>query len=129
MSELPVSHNSVTKSHFSSGFSFSAVDDINEIDALTAGVLPLLVPGLKVGPEMHINQGLWDGSPPITLSKGSDKSKAASAAVNAEFGGLEGKQFPSPEVHSTPARKKVQRKTSGHKKNHFSLPRLVHYCV
>ena len=117
------------KKSFSSGFSFGAVDDINKIDALTAGVLPLLVPELKVGPEMYIKQGLWDGSPPVTLSKGSNKSKAASAAVNAEFGGLEGEQFPSPEVHSTPARKKVQRKTSGHKKNHFSSPRLVHYCV
>jgi hypothetical protein len=115
------------KKSFSSGFSFGAVDDMNEIDALTAGVLPLLVPGLKVGSDMRIKQGGWD-SPPVTLSKASKANQNVFKAVSPEFGGLQSEEFPSPEVHSTPARGKPEaprtRKTSGHK-NHFSLPRFV----
>lgn len=106
------------KKSFSSGFSFGAVDDINEIDALTAGVLPVLVPGLTVGDDMKIKEG--DYSPPGTFSK----SKGMKAVKKlAEFGA----DFSSPEVHSTPARYRVReprsRKESGHKRNHFSLPR------
>lgn len=48
----------------SSDFSFSAaVNDIKEIDALTAGVLPLLVPGLKLGNETGIQD--WEEFPPL----------------------------------------------------------------
>ena len=104
------------KKSFSSGFSFGTVDDINEIDALTAGVLPVLVPGLTVGDNMKIKEG--DYSPPGTFSK----SKGMKAAKKlAEFGA----EFSSPEVHSTPARRRAPRgrKESGHKRNHFSLPR------
>ena len=88
------------KKSFSSGVSLNQIDDINEIDAMTAGVLPLLVPGLKVGEDMKIKSGNY--SPP-------------------------GKDFSSPEVHSTPAkvRQPRPRKRSGHKKNRFSLPRFV----
>ncbi|TFK43801.1 hypothetical protein BDQ12DRAFT_643459 [Crucibulum laeve] len=105
------------KKSFSSGFSFGPVDDMNEIDALTAGVLPLLVPGLKVGEEMKIKEGDW--TPPGTFSK--SKGKKLAKKLN-EFG----EDFSSPEIHSTPARRREPRgrKQSGHKRNHFSLPSL-----
>jgi len=107
------------KKSFSSGFSFGAVDDMNEIDALTAGVLPILVPGLKVGGSMRIKEGDW--SPPGTFSKNKG-SKVAKKMK--EFG----EEFSSPEVHSTPARRHAReprgRKNSTHR-NHFSLPRYV----
>jgi hypothetical protein len=106
------------KKSFSSGFSLGTVDDINEIDALTAGVLPVLVPGLTVGDDMKIKEGVY--SPPGTFSK----SKGMKALKKlAEFGA----EFSSPEVHSTPAGNRAReprgRKESGHKRNHFSLPR------
>jgi hypothetical protein len=106
------------KKSFSSGVSLHEVDDINEIDAMTAGVLPLLIPGLKVGNDMKIKDGEY--SPPGTLSK----TKGLKVAKKlAEFG----EEFSSPDVHSTPARTRQPRgrKASGHKKNHFSLPRYV----
>lgn len=105
------------KKSFSSGFSGKEIDDINEIDAMTAGVLPFLVPGLTVGDEMRIKD---DHSPPGTFSKSKGKKVAKKLT---EFG----EDFSSPEVHSTPARKRQPRgrKESGHKKNHFSLPRYV----
>ncbi|KAJ7284197.1 hypothetical protein C8J57DRAFT_1678163 [Mycena rebaudengoi] len=107
------------KKSFSSGFSFGAVDDMNEIDALTAGVLPLLVPGLKVGDNMKIKQGDW--SPPASFSRAKGKKTVRKLQ---EFGG----DFSSPEVHSTPARTRTHqarpKKTSAHRRNHFSLPSL-----
>lgn len=106
------------KKSFSSGhsFSFGAVDDINEIDAMTAGVLPLLIPGLTLGDDMKIKNG--DYTPPASYSK--SKGRKAAKKLK-EFG----EDFSSPEVHSTPARTRLPRgrKESGHKKNHFSLPR------
>jgi len=104
------------KKSFSSGFSLGGDHDINEIDAMTAGVLPILVPGLTVGDDMVIKKG--DYSPPGTFSKSKGKKAAKKLA---EFG----EDFSSPEVHSTPARRRQPRgrKESGHKKNHFSLPR------
>ncbi|KAF9480681.1 hypothetical protein BDN70DRAFT_804846 [Pholiota conissans] len=115
------------KKSFSSGFSLGHAAELdgeldgemNEIDALTAGVLPLLVPGLKVGGEMKIKKG--DYTPPSSLSKAKGR-KAAAVKKLAEFG----EDFSSPEVHSTPARRRNPRgrKESGHKKNHFSLPSL-----
>ncbi|KAL0580731.1 hypothetical protein V5O48_001289 [Marasmius crinis-equi] len=126
------------------GYSFGAVDDMNEIDALTAGVLPLLVPGLKVGDEMKIRD-----SPPATWSRrgrgeASSKSKSHSRSRSRSNAGrvdgktarllraLEefGEEFSSPEIHSTPARSKAKaleqrkRKMSAHKRNHMSLPSL-----
>ncbi|KAJ7126406.1 hypothetical protein C8R43DRAFT_931944, partial [Mycena crocata] len=107
------------KKSFSSGFSFGAVDDMNEIDALTAGVLPLLVPGLKVGDNMRIKDGDW--TPPGSYSRA--KGRRAARRLN-EFG----EDFSSPEVHSTPARTRARqprpKKTSMHKRHHFSLPSL-----
>ncbi|KAF8076690.1 hypothetical protein FPV67DRAFT_1649473 [Lyophyllum atratum] len=106
------------KKSFSSGFSFGAVDDMNEIDALTAGVLPLLVPGINMD-GMRIKEGDW--TPPGTFSKSKGKKLAKRLA---EFG----EDFSSPEIHSTPARRRPTelraRKTSTHKRNHFSLPSL-----
>jgi hypothetical protein len=114
------------KKSFSSGFSLGHAmeldgdldGEMNEIDALTAGVLPLLVPGLKVGGDMKIRRG--DYTPPSSLGKGKGR-KVAAAKKLAEFG----EDFSSPEIHSTPARRRNPRgrKESGHKKNHFSLPR------
>ncbi|KDR84027.1 hypothetical protein GALMADRAFT_56685 [Galerina marginata CBS 339.88] len=107
------------KKSFSSGhdFSFKPVDDINEIDAMTAGVLPLLVPGLTVGEDMKIKKGNY--TPPGSYSKSKGKKVAKKLT---EFG----EDFSSPEVHSTPARRRQPRgrKESGHKRNHFSLPSL-----
>ncbi|GLB34088.1 hypothetical protein LshimejAT787_0109720 [Lyophyllum shimeji] len=106
------------KKSFSSGFSFGAVDDMNEIDALTAGVLPLLVPGINMD-GMRIKEGDW--TPPGTFSK--SRAKKLAKKLN-EFG----EDFSSPEVHSTPARRRPKevraRKTSAHKRNHYSLPSL-----
>ncbi|KAJ7246534.1 hypothetical protein B0H12DRAFT_756810 [Mycena haematopus] len=76
------------KKSFSSGFSFGAVDDMNEIDALTAGVLPLLVPGLKVGDNMRIKDGDW--TPPTSYSRA--KGKRAARQLH-EFG----EDFSSPQ--------------------------------
>jgi hypothetical protein len=98
----------------SSGISFH-VADVNEIDALSAGMLPKLVPGLKLGKDTRVR----DFSPPGTFSKGSRDTK--------EFGTLMDDEFESPELHSTPAKRGAvrPRKISTHKKNHFSLPRYV----
>ncbi|THV08238.1 hypothetical protein K435DRAFT_958839 [Dendrothele bispora CBS 962.96] len=122
-------------------FSFNAVDDMNEIDALTAGVLPILVPGLKVGGNMKIRD-----SPPATWrrrGRADDRSASSSQSRSRSRSGAEGKtarllkalnefgeEFSSPEFHSTPARTKAgaskarARKTSAHKRNHLSLPSL-----
>lgn len=104
----------------SDAFSFGPqADDFNEIDAMTAGLLPLLVPGLKVGDDMKIRDNI---SPASTFSKASRKK------VSREFGGMStSEEFSSPEVHSTPARKRESRakRASGHKRNHYSLPRYV----
>jgi hypothetical protein len=114
----------VHKKSFSSGFSIGVVDGENEIDALSAGVLPFLVPGLIIGTNVRVKHPDLDGSPPVTLSKGSKRS------MHSEFGGSE---FSSPQVHSTPARGKVRVeqdvKVSGHGKNHRSLPRLVRFLA
>lgn len=105
------------KKALSSGaFSLSILDDINEIDAMTAALLPGLIPGLKVGGNMKIRD---DISPAGSLSK------AARKKLSREFGGFASGEFSSPEVHSTPARKHGgrARTVSGHKRNHYSLPR------
>ncbi|KAJ7693928.1 hypothetical protein B0H17DRAFT_1199604 [Mycena rosella] len=108
------------KKSFSSGFSFGAVDDMNEIDALTAGLLPLLVPGLTVGENMRIKGGEW--TPPTSFSRAKGKGAAARVKRLNEFG----EDFSSPEVHSTPARTRARqaKKTAMHKRHHFSLPSL-----
>ncbi|KAL4076429.1 hypothetical protein V8B97DRAFT_1921875 [Scleroderma yunnanense] len=114
----------IHKKSYSSGFSFGAVGDgdINEIDALTAGVLPLLVPGLKVGDEMKIKN--FEFSPPLS-STVAKKPRALKAARGSDFGVLTRDEFSSPQLHSTPAQEcRRVRKISAHRRNHFSLPSL-----
>ncbi|KAF9266312.1 hypothetical protein L218DRAFT_985929 [Marasmius fiardii PR-910] len=140
---LAKQHKRSFSSGSAGGYTFGAVDDMNEIDALTAGVLPLLVPGLKVGEDMRIRD-----SPPTTWSRrgradarsqrshSRDRSRSAVGKVDGKttrlLKALEefGDEFSSPEVHSTPARTKAKameqrkRKTSAHRRNHMSLPSL-----
>lgn len=103
------------KKSFSSGFSFGAVDNVNEIDALTAGVLPLLVPGLNIGDNMKIKDklpGTW--------------SKSKSHKIVQKLGEF-GEEFSSPEFHSTPAQRRPRNpgeKKQSNKKKHLSLPSL-----
>ncbi|KAK0207001.1 hypothetical protein DFS33DRAFT_1472195 [Desarmillaria ectypa] len=105
------------KKSYSSGFSFGAVDDFNEIDELSAGVLPILVPGLKVGAGMKIKERN------ITLRGKATRMKAKKLPL-AEFGQDD---FSSPEMHSTPVRFKTatsRARKESHKRNHLSLPSL-----
>ncbi|PBL02998.1 hypothetical protein ARMGADRAFT_1050470 [Armillaria gallica] len=105
------------KKSYSSGFSFGAVDDFNEIDELSAGVLPILVPGLRVGEGMKIKERTITSRGKVTRTKGK-------MLPLAEFGQDD---FPSPEIHSTPARSKTaisKARKESHKRNHFSLPSL-----
>ncbi|KAF9037860.1 hypothetical protein BDZ89DRAFT_1219832 [Hymenopellis radicata] len=97
------------KKSYSSGFSFGAVDDLNEIDALTAGVLPILVPD-------------W-------TARGKGAKKTGRKLTMGEFGhgSPEDMDFPSPDFHSTPARTKAamsKARKESHKRAHFSLPSL-----
>ncbi|KAG6896630.1 hypothetical protein C0992_007036 [Termitomyces sp. T32_za158] len=104
-----------TKS-FSSGYSFGPVEDMNEIDSLSARVLPLLVPGINLN-GIKIREE--DYSPIDT----SNKSKSGKAVKDLEEFREE---FSSPEDHSTPVihrtREQQSRKTFGHKRNRHSLP-------
>ncbi|KAL1721722.1 hypothetical protein EV715DRAFT_248647 [Schizophyllum commune] len=107
------------KKSFSSGFDFGPINDMNEIDALTAGVLPILVPGLKVGEDMRIKQGKY--TPPESMSRRTVKMvKKASPGVD-EFGN----DWSSPQFHSTPARRprEARSRKSSHR-SHYSLPSL-----
>jgi hypothetical protein len=119
-------------------FSIGSVENSNsdsnghmhEIDALTAGVLPFLVPGLKVGKDMRIIHPKWTSTPPSNRVKKSSTTRTRSgpkmswSRLSAEFGPL-----PSPDGHSTPNARRSglarEKKASGHRKNHYSLPRLV----
>ena len=112
------------KSYSSSAeeFSFGPIENDNtrEIDALSAGLLPLLIPGIKVGKDMKITEG-WNMSPTVV----SMDAKQRKSHVPSEMGGVSS-DFLSPQVHSTPHRHRSQaertRKTSTHKRNHLSLP-------
>ncbi|CCM00178.1 uncharacterized protein FIBRA_02206 [Fibroporia radiculosa] len=124
-----------SQSHSSSllDYSFRPVDDDNiaEIDALSAGVLPILVPGLTVGSDMRVREWNWES--PVSIGSRNSKMGLSSLwtrnsrIVPAELGGLSS-EFSSPEMHSTPPLRKVakprERKTSAHKRHHFSLPSL-----
>lgn len=113
----------------SSEFSFGATgnDDIREIDALTAGVLPLLVPGLKLGEEIKIRN--WEEfNPPLSSTVTKKKpSRVAKASSGSEFGVL-GRD--SPQFHSTPLQGRQSHKggkISAHKRNRLSLPRYLRF--
>jgi len=116
----------IHRKSYSSDFNFGAVvnDNVNEIDALTASVLPLLVPGLKVGSDVKIKDFEFD--PPIssTVTKKKQRSSSRVQKGNSEFGMLEKGNPESFDLHSTPVSGKViPRKTSTHKRHHLSLPR------
>jgi len=116
----------IHRKSYSSDFNFGAVvnDNVNEIDAFTASVLPLLVPGLKVGSDVKIKDFEFD--PPIssTVTKKKQRSSSRVQKGNGEFGMLDKGALESFDLHSTPVSGKViPRKTSTHKRHHLSLPR------
>jgi len=108
--------------------SYSSGLSMTEIDALSAGILPNLVPGLKIGEGVKISDD-WRLSSASHV-RGSMTGRTFDdflAGLPKELGGLPG-EFSSPEFHSTPATngKKVGQRTrkAGHKRHHFSLPSL-----
>lgn len=123
-----------------SEFSFGPVcnDDLKEIDALSAGLLPLLVPGLKIGSDMKVKDMDWSSSPGTWSKSAAAKNIARmskdkqSSKEDEEFGFASGADISSPQFHSTPTNRKGAgpggaraRKSSGHKRMNFSLPRFV----
>lgn len=119
----------IHRKSYSSGYSFGAAvnDDVNEIDVLTAGVLPLLVPGLRVGSDMKIKDFEFEFDPPISSTVTKKKRLPASRTQkdNDEFGVLAKGDWESTALHSTPSNGKVRpKKVSAHKRHHFSLPSL-----
>ncbi|KAI6122720.1 hypothetical protein EDD16DRAFT_1779991 [Pisolithus croceorrhizus] len=113
------------KKSYLSGFSLGAVvsEDMNKIDMLPAGVLPLLVPGLKVSEGMKIKE--WEFLPPLSSTIARKPHHAPKESNGSDFGVLAQEEFLSPQLHSTPAQERCQgRKISAHKRNHFSLPSL-----
>ena len=108
--------------------SYSSGLSMTEIDALSAGILPNLVPGLRIGQDVKISND-WRFSSASNI-RGSMTGKTFDdflAGLPNELGGLPG-ELSSPEFHSTPATngKKGGQKTrkAGHKRHHFSLPSL-----
>ena len=103
--------------------SYSSGLSMTEIDALSAGMLPRLVPGLKIGQGVKISND-W------RLSSSSHIRSMAAKTYDDFLAGLPNElgEFSSPEFHSTPATndKKVGQKArkASHKRHHFSLPSL-----
>ncbi|KAI0331260.1 hypothetical protein GY45DRAFT_642787 [Cubamyces sp. BRFM 1775] len=121
-----------SQSSSSVGFSFGPIagDDVAEIDALSAKVLPLLVPGLKIGADVRVRED-WERVSPRDRTVHQTGTMRSSRTVPAEMGGCSSgfsTDFSSPDMHSTPVEdKKVplrQKKTSTHRRHHFSLPSL-----
>ncbi|KAI0751042.1 hypothetical protein C8Q80DRAFT_1307840 [Daedaleopsis nitida] len=119
---------SYSQSSSSAGFSFGPIagDNMAEIDALSAKVLPLLVPGLTVGNDVRVRED-WGLNPTPRTAKATGTMKS-SKTVPAELGGYS-TDFSSPDGHSTPLeqQKKTvprERKASNHRRGHFSLPSL-----
>lgn len=116
----------IHRKSYSSGFSFGAEvnDNIDEIDVLTAGVLPLLVPGLKVGSDMKIKDFEFD--PPIssTVTKKKRQLSSHMPKGNSDSGIPAKEDRQSLVVPSTPANGKARpKKMSSHKNHHLSLSR------
>ncbi|OSD04594.1 hypothetical protein PYCCODRAFT_1466053 [Trametes coccinea BRFM310] len=123
---------SQSQSSSSVGFSFGAVgaDDIAEIDALSAKVLPLLVPGLTIGTDVRVRDD-WGLPSPRDQHRRQTGTMKSSRTVPVEMGGMSSgfsTDFSSPDMHSTPAENHKtqprQKKTSMHRRHHFSLPSL-----
>jgi hypothetical protein len=103
------------KSLSSDALPLKVIDDINEIDAMTAGLLPRLVPGLKVGRRMKIRDGIM---PTDMFNVPTEKE------LPPEFGVLGAPDaLSSPELHSTPVRKEEAPpgEISEHNRNYSSL--------
>lgn len=113
-------HHSRSQSSSGSGYSFGPIGHANQIDSLSAGLLPLLVPGLKIGQEMIIN----NSSPP--RSRTGDEVKTRTPPQDEELGFTTSPpSFNSPDMHhSTPARQGKRSKSSS-KWRHMSLPSWV----
>ncbi|KAG2145792.1 hypothetical protein DEU56DRAFT_883282 [Suillus clintonianus] len=119
----------IHRKSYSSGFSFGALvnDDINEIDVLTAGVLPLLVPGLKVGNDMKIKDFEFEFDPQIssTVTKKKRLPTSRIQKDNGDFGVLARGEWERTAQDSTSTNCKVRpEKASTHKRHHLSLPSL-----
>lgn len=94
---------------------------------LTAGVLPLLVPGLKVGSDMKIRDFQFEFDPSIssTVTKKKRLPASRSQKDNGDFGVLAKGDLGNAALQSSPAHGKVRpKKASAHKRQHFSLPSL-----
>ncbi|KIM91232.1 hypothetical protein PILCRDRAFT_169800 [Piloderma croceum F 1598] len=98
------------KSLSSDALPLKVIDDINEIDAMTAGLLPRLVPGLKVGRRMKIRDSIMP-TDMFTEKELSPEFRVLGAS----------EALSSPELHSTPARKEEAQpgKISEHNRNHY----------
>lgn len=123
-----------SQSSSSAGFSFGPIagDDMAEIDALSAKVLPLLVPGLSIGNDIRVREewGSWMSTSPRDPRAPTGTMKS-SKTVPVELGGYS-TDFSSPDGHSTPAEQKAKAKAKtmamrerkvSHRRHHFSLPR------
>jgi hypothetical protein len=102
-------------------FSFGAIeaDNTREIDALSARMLPILMPGIEVGRNVRIT----DFAPMATPSSTSGKSKKRLSNLRNSMASIE---FGSPEGASTPKKGRMsslKRNSSGHRRDRFSLPR------
>lgn len=92
------------KSTSSSVYSFGAIDTTAEIDALSAGILPLLVPGLKMREEANVRSS-WRSSAHSaarTSHSFGGRTTPKSGTFPLEMGEF-ASEFSPPEVHSTPA--------------------------
>ncbi|OJT05377.1 hypothetical protein TRAPUB_3818 [Trametes pubescens] len=123
---------SQSQSSSSVGFSFGPVagDDMAEIDALSAKVLPLLIPGLTIGTDMRVRDD-WGLPSPYDKHTHQTGTMKSSRTVPVEMGGFTSgfsTDFSSVDMHSTPLDQKKgpprQKKTSMHRRHHFSLPSL-----
>lgn len=118
------SHSSVSE-----GFSFGPIEneDVAEIDALSARLLPLLVPGLRVGGNIKVRDD-WNFKEvkAQTYKTYTKETFRSSKSAPMELGGFPA-EFSSPEMHSTPPVRDARRekKSSARGRKHFSLPRYV----
>ncbi|KAG2131632.1 hypothetical protein DEU56DRAFT_953592 [Suillus clintonianus] len=112
----------IHRKSYSSGFSFGALVnvDINEIDVLTAGVLPLLVPGWKVKSDMKIKDFEFEFDPQIS-STVTKKNCLPTSRIQKDNGDFVERTAQD----STSTNGKVRpEKASTHKRHHLSLPSL-----
>lgn len=115
-----------SRSHSStsgSGFSFRPIGNTNQIDTLSAGVLPLLIPGLKVGSDVLVKDSPIAQRHTISGRRAEtvkSRKKVTPPFEDEEFGFGMSSSFNSPEVTSTPAAKPGKR--SGNRWRHMSLP-------